>query len=108
MELILKEIDKENWEECVELKVSEEQKDFVASNWYSILQAKFEDKCYPFCIYDGEIMVRFLMYDFDEETKRMGMCRLMVDQKFQCKGYGKIAVLKLLELICSSGSFLKI
>lgn len=99
MEITFKEIDKENWEECVDLKVSKEQEDFVASNWYSILEAKFEEELYPLGIYDGEVMVGFTMYNLDRDTNRMEMCRLMIDQKFQGKGYGKKAVLKLLDLM---------
>lgn len=99
MEITLKEVDKENWEECVELNVSEEQNDYVAANWYSILQAKFEEEIYPLCIYDGQVMVGFLMYDLDPDTNRMEMCRLMIDHKYQGKGYGRSAVLKLLDLI---------
>ncbi len=99
MELIFKVVDKENWEECVDLRVSEEQKDYVASNWYSILQSRFEEELYPFCIYDGKVMIGFLMYGLDPDTKRIEMSRLMIDQKLQGKGYGKTAVLKLLDLI---------
>lgn len=99
MELTFKEINKENWIDCVNLEVSDEQENFVAPNWFSILQAKFEEECYPLCIYDGEEMVGFLMYDIDLDTKRIGMCRLMFDTKFQGKGYGKKAVLKLFDLI---------
>lgn len=99
MKLIFKEVDSENWEDCVDLKVSKEQEKYVAPNWYSILQAKFEEELYPICIYDGEEMVGFLMYDLDPDTKRMEMCRLMIDKKFQGKGYGKETILKLFDLI---------
>ncbi len=99
MDLIFKIVDKENWERCVDLSVSEEQKDYVASNWYSILQSKFEEELYPLCIYDEELMVGFLMYGLDPDTKRMEMCRLMIDQKLQGKGYGEMAIIKLLDLI---------
>lgn len=99
MELIFKEVDRENWEECVALKITKEQEEYVAPNWYSILQAKFEEELYPLCIYHEEVMVGFLMYALDTETKRMEMCRLMIDKKFQGKGYGRIAVLKLFDLI---------
>ncbi|MGH4123790.1 MAG: GNAT family N-acetyltransferase [Clostridium sp.] len=99
MELTFKKIEKDNWEECVELSVTEKQKDYVAANWYSILQGKFEEEIYPLCIYDGEVMAGFIMYDLDPDTKRMEMSRLMIDQKYQGKGYGKMAVLKLLDLI---------
>lgn len=99
MELILKEINSDNWEECIDLKVSDSQEDFVAPNWYSILEAQFVKELYPFCIYDGEQMIGFLMYDLDPDTDRMEMCRLMVDKKYQGKGYGRAAVLKLFDLI---------
>lgn len=99
MQLVFKAIDRENWEECVDLSVSKEQADYVAPNWYSIIQSKFESDCYPLCIYDGEMMVGFLMYDLDRDTKRLEMSRLMIDQKFQGKGYGKLAILKVFDLI---------
>ena len=99
MELIFKETDKENWEECVDLKVSKEQEDFVAPNWYSILEAKFGEELYPLCISDGEVMVGFLMHCLDRDTNRREMCRLMIDHKFQAKGYGKKSISKLLDLI---------
>ena len=89
----------ENWGECIELKVSKEQEEFVAPNTYSLLQAMYGEGLYPLAIYDGETMVGFLMYEKDEEDNTMGMCRLMIDQKYQKKGYGKAAVLKLLDLI---------
>ncbi len=99
MEILLKEIDRENWVECTDLNVSKKQEEYVDSNWYSILLSKFEEECYPFCIYDGEVMVGFIMYDQDPETKRMEMSKLMIDKKYQGKGYGKKAILTTLDLI---------
>ncbi len=99
MNLIFKEVTKENWEECIGLKVSKEQEDFVAPNYYSLLEATYEKGLYPLAIYDGETMVGFIMYDQDPDTNRMEMCRLMIDEKYQKKGYGRAAVLKLLDLI---------
>lgn len=99
MDIILREIDINNWEECIDLEVTEEQKKFVATNSYSILQAKFEEEIYTLGIYNKDIMVGFLMYDLDPDTKRMEISRLMIDQKYQGKGYGKKSMLKLLELI---------
>ena len=99
MKLILKEIDKENWEECIELKVAKDQESFVASNAYSLLQANYNEGLYPFAIYDNETMVGFVMYEKDDIAQDMGMCRLMIDEKYQNKGYGKAAILKLLDLV---------
>ena len=99
MNLKFKAVDKQNWEECVKLSVSDKQKNYVAANWYSILQSKFIDELFPLCIYDGEKMVGFLMYGFDPDTKRLEMNRLMIDQKSQGKGYGKKAIAMLLDII---------
>lgn len=99
MNLTLRAIDKDNWEECVRLEVDENQKNFVAENWYSIIQATYQKDLFPFAIYDGEAMVGFLMYGSDPDTEQMEVCRLMVDKKQQQKGYGKAAMEKLLEFI---------
>ena len=79
MEIIFREVTRENWEECIGLKVSKEQEDFVAPNYYSILQAKFEEECYPLSIYDGQTMIGFLMYGVDPDTERLEMSRFMMD-----------------------------
>jgi diamine N-acetyltransferase len=99
MEIIFKAIDNDNWRECIKLSVEEDQKGFVASNAYSILEAKFEEGNYPLAIYDGEAMVGFLMYSLDSEDNSWWMCRLMMDKKHQGKGYGRAAILKLLKLL---------
>lgn len=39
------------------------------------------------------------MYEIDDEDDDMGMCRLMIDKKYQKKGYGREAILKLLDFI---------
>ncbi|WP_291581016.1 GNAT family N-acetyltransferase [Clostridium sp. UBA6640] len=99
MEIILKEINRDNWEECIELQVEESQRKFVASNYYSLLESKYEDYCYPMGIYDGEAMVGFLMYSFDEDTNKWWMCRLMMDKKHQGRGYGKKSIELFIDLM---------
>ncbi|WDV44373.1 GNAT family N-acetyltransferase [Clostridiaceae bacterium M8S5] len=99
MNISFKEINKENWEECINLDVRKEQEKFVASNWYSILEAKFGEKLYPLCIYDNETMIGFLMYDFDPETGRWELSRFMIDKKYQRKGYGKMSMIQLVNLM---------
>ena len=97
MKIRLVPINKDNWEECCSLCVSDEQKDFVADNSYSILQSIFEENLYPLCIYNDDNMVGFLMYDIDPETKRWELSRFMIDEKHQGKNYGKQALIVLLE-----------
>ncbi|MFC7782976.1 MULTISPECIES: GNAT family N-acetyltransferase [unclassified Rossellomorea] len=97
MNLALKEINADNWEECVTLSVSEHQKEFVADNAYSLLQSTFMEEQYPLAIYHQHSMVGFIMYGIDPDTNRMEMSRLMIDQNYQGRGYGKKATQLLLK-----------
>jgi len=93
---MLKEITEDNFSECINLKVSEEQKTFVASNVKSLAQAwLYPQNARPFSIYDGENMVGFLMVDIDfhwyGDKNTAYLWRLMIDEKYQGRGYGKAA-----------------
>lgn len=96
----------ENWQTLIGLKVRDDQKHFVASNVYSIAQAHFGDEfeghwdLFPFGIYDGDIPVGFLMYglNFEYPKHQAYIQRLMVDEKFQGKGFGRFAMKWMLEI----------
>ncbi|SHG61432.1 hypothetical protein [Ornithinibacillus halophilus] len=52
MHIEFKEVDKSNYEECVELEIHEEQKDFISPNWELLLEVKYEEgERYPSAIY---------------------------------------------------------
>ena len=95
----LKEITRENFWESIELSVAKEQTDFVTSNAVSIAQAKVQPECIPLAVYDDETMVGFVMYCIDEDDGEYWIYRMMIDEKYQSKGYGKQALGKLLEII---------
>ena len=97
MNIELRRIDRNNYNECIELKISEDQKRFVASNMYSLVQAAYEPNLYPLGIYKDNKMVGFILYDFDDELNGWSMSRFMIDKKYQNKGIGKVAVKKFLE-----------
>ena len=97
----------QNWQSLIKLKVREDQNGFVASNLYSIAQAQFGDEyeghwnLHPFGIYDdGDVPVGFLMYglNFNHPTQQAFIQRLMVDERFQGKGYGRFAMQKMIEI----------
>jgi diamine N-acetyltransferase len=94
-----KEITRDNFWECVSLTVMEGQSEFVTSNAVSIAQAKVQPECIPLAIYDDESMIGFLMYCIDEDDSQYWIYRMMIDEKYQSKGYGKKALDKLLEVI---------
>ncbi|WP_042471504.1 GNAT family N-acetyltransferase [Bacillus ndiopicus] len=94
-----KEIDRKNFWDVIDLKVAEEQKSFVASNLFSLAQAKAYPECICLAIYADEVLVGFTMYCIDEDDHEYWIYRLMIDEKFQGKGYGKAAMEKLIEHI---------
>jgi len=94
--ITLKEITEDNFSECINLKVSQEQQTFVASNVKSLAQAwLYPNNARPFSIYDGVNMVGFLMVDIDfhwhGDKNTAYLWRLMIDEIHQGKGYGKAA-----------------
>lgn len=89
----LRKIDESNYRECLALKVSESQKNFVASNVFSLAQAwVFYKTAYPFAIYAGEKMVGFVMMGYDEKKNLYDIWRFMIDERYQKMGYGKAAL----------------
>jgi len=97
MNIELKEIDRTNYNECINLSLSEEQREFVAPNMFSLVQAAYESNLYPLGIYNGDIMVGFILYDFDDEVNGWSMSRFMVDIRYQGQGIGKVALQKFIK-----------
>jgi diamine N-acetyltransferase len=101
-------VSKENWRDCIRLKVKDEQIGFVAPNDYSLLQAYYEpeNRSHPFGIYDGETMVGFIMTSEPDEIvvkEAVYIHRFMIGADFQGKGYGKAALTTFIERVRQEG-----
>ncbi len=92
-----KKIDKSNYWDCITLEVDKSQEHFVADNKQSLIESFYEDNIYTLGVYDKDIMVGFILYDYDENLSGWSMSRFMIDKKYQGKGYGKKAVLEFLD-----------
>jgi diamine N-acetyltransferase len=100
--MILKRIDESNFLECFHLKLGNEQDKFVSHPIRSLAQAYvYYNQCTPFGIYDSETMVGYVMiiYDYDDET--YNIWHLMIDEKYQGKGYGTEAIRLCIDYISS-------
>ena len=98
----LEEITNKNiWPVCM-LEVNDDQKDFVAKNLQSLAEAfatrNEGNNAQPFAVYDDETLIGFTMIGKGtvgnpEESelirKNYSLWRLMIDKKYQHKGYGK-------------------
>lgn len=91
MAVSFRDIDGENLDRCVELRVREDQP-FVAPNVYSIAQAGVEPGWVTKAIHSDGTMVGFAMYTIDEKLSELYLCRFMIDRDHQGKGYGREAL----------------
>ena len=113
--LHLEKINGSNVWDILKLTVSESQKNYVAANDISIIEAYTaitgNGYAFPFGIYDDEKPVGFLMIGFDVDDYwtnapeiakgNYNLWRLMIDQAWQNRGYGKQAVQLALDFIKS-------
>ena len=114
----LEKIDCKNVWDVLDLKVAKTQKEFVASNDVSIIQAYTAEGtgcvAFPFAIMNGKRAVGFLMVGYNEaalydcygdftapESLRNGysIWRLMIDKRYQRRGYGRQAMKLALDFI---------
>lgn len=97
--VLFKEVTRENFWDCIELSVAPEQVNFVTSNAISLAQSKVQPECIPLAVYDDDLMIGFIMYCIDEDDGEYWIYRMMVDKKYQSKGYGKKILEKLLGIL---------
>ena len=93
----LRAVTPQNFSEVIGLKVREDQKNFVASNAYSLAEAGIFPHRTPLAICAGKTPVGFLMYAFIEENQRHWIFRLMIAASQQGLGYGRAAMHLALE-----------
>ena len=119
----LEKVTEDNVVAIVDLNVSKEQRKFVASNNWSLIDAYLslaEGKpVFPFGIYNGKTLVGFIMISYDNdwtgyerdawlnsENYRFYrdkyyyyIWRFMIDKRFQGRGYGREALRLALEFV---------
>lgn len=113
--LRIEKINGKNVWEILKLRVSESQKEFVAANDVSIIEAyttiTANGFAFPFGIYDGKTPVGFMMIGYDSADYwedapdiargNYSLWRLMIDENYQKKGFGREAVALGLDFIKS-------
>lgn len=102
----LEKVNGENIWDILKLSVSESQKNFVASNEVSILEAyaaiASNGYAFPFGVFDGNAPVGFVMVGYGKDDcwkdapaiaeGNYNLWRLMIDESCQNRGYGRQAV----------------
>jgi len=91
----LREITRDSLRAILDLKVSKKQEQFVAPNAVSIAEAHFSSNAWFRAIYADETPVGFVMLGEVPEKGLHFLWRLMVDERYQGRDYGR----KALELV---------
>lgn len=111
MSISLKEINANNWRECTKLSVSEEQKKiFPVSVVYWMASSKYEynNELELLAVYYENLIVGVVAYGIDPDVDTPWITTVMIDQRYQGKGYGREAVKQLIEWIIKRHNYKKI
>ena len=109
----LEKVNGKNVWDILKLSVEDNQKDFVASNDVSIIEAYTtitnNGYAYTFGIYDNDTPAGFVMIGYDKDDywddapkiadNNYNLWRLMIDKRYQTKGYGREAIKLALDFI---------
>lgn len=100
--LTLRKVDNSNLDEILNLRVNESQKNFIETTEECLNEARELNLWRPVGIYSGEELIGFSMYGlFKKEGKngRVWLDRLLIDYKYQGRGYGKKSLELLLKIL---------
>ena len=101
----IEKVSEETFRDVIRLKVAKKQENYVAENVCSLAQAWLYDEARPFAVLDDDTVVGFLMLDWDEDERTVGIWRFMIGEAYQRKGYGREAIRLAIEMIKETGYF---
>ena len=111
MNLELRAIDDTNKNAVELLEVLDSQKQYIASNKYSLETAtkeEYREIARPFAIYAEGKIVGFTMFAFEltssDPNDRYWLWRFMIDKNSQGNGYGSVALEKIIDYFKSHGA----
>ncbi|WJM09804.1 GNAT family N-acetyltransferase [Paenibacillus sp. PK1-4R] len=96
----------DNFIECIELKVTPDQQRFISSNQHALAEAYVASDegqiIITFAVYKEDNMIGFISMYYDDgdgnfDYSSYGIFKMMIDQRYQGKGYGKEMVVKAIE-----------
>ena len=109
MKIELRPLDDSNKSDCLSLKVSEAQSEYIAANESSLEAAKeHADVARPFIIYADDVAVGFAMFafepDYDDPNDRYWLWRFMIDESCQGRGIGREALKSIVAYFKDNGA----
>ena len=104
----LEDIDAGNWR--IPLSVSKDQEQYVASTTTILARAYAyrEQRSRAFVIYDNETPVGMVLYHDEDSLDAYIFSEILIDERFQGKGYGTAATKLVLDRMKEEGRYHKV
>ena len=104
----LEDIDAGNWR--IPLSVSKDQEQYVASTTTILARAYAyrEQRSRAFVIYDNETPVGMVLYHDEDSLDAYIFSEILIDERFQVKGYGTAATKLVLDRMKEDGRYHKV
>ncbi|MCM3357172.1 GNAT family N-acetyltransferase [Psychrobacillus sp. MER TA 171] len=94
----LRKINEDNYEECLNLHITDTNVDYVDTVAWSLAEAwVFYDDSRPFAIYADNVMVGYVLMYVGENNPQI--INFMIDSRYQKRGYGSAAARLCIEYL---------
>lgn len=99
MNINFRNIDNKNIEMVKNLKIKKEQEGFIETVTECLEEANLYNEWHPVAIYNYDDIVGFAMYGSFGPNKHTWIDRILIDENYQGKGFGKDAMKKLIDIV---------
>ena len=99
VQVSLRPVSRDNWRNIANLKVSEDQRKFVAEPCYYLALCCYGNDWHPLAIYLDEQVIGFMMWAIEPADGSCWLGGILVDQGRQKRGYGKQAVQAAIKML---------
>ncbi|MFD3157292.1 GNAT family N-acetyltransferase [Haloimpatiens sp. FM7330] len=97
--IYFRDIDNTNEDIVRRIKLKHEQVNFIETVDECLEEANTWDKWHPVAIHCNNDIIGFAMYGSFGPNKDTWIDRIMIDKKYQCRGFGRIAMMKLIDIV---------
>lgn len=97
--IYFRDIDNTNEYKVRNIKLKSEQENFIETVDECLKEADIYSAWHPVAIYYDEEVIGFAMYGSFGPNKHTWIDRIMIDEKYQGRGFGRIAMKKLIDIV---------
>jgi diamine N-acetyltransferase len=91
----LERLTRDNWRQVITLDIADDQRRFLEtpSVLYGVAEVQFHPTYTPYAVYAEDTVVGFAVYGYlPEDQTRWWIPLVLIDQRYQGKGYGRAAM----------------